>query len=511
MLTGSADTDGIMISYLDISTLSYNIKLINKYYCDLVSLHQETLHTNLFPVTKSLLETEGFLESQFDNITYISLNSDSQSDKIMSKWTALRLCVIYRMDVETVKKIIDDNKLIGNCAEGQTIFDNLCNYCEPKDLEWMKERRFEGSTNSYINSIKNNRNINVQWLLDNNIVFSMSKCIAKCIKYNNIEILKILLDKYIRYMEYDFMTRLYNNWQIKTEEHNLEFKGKIYMKIGEHFKKKIIGSAIYYCNMEALDLLLENEFELDHETAYNYISKSGNMELIQRLQTKYGLIFSKNVVHQATPCKALLYAAERGDKNMIEILLEAGYAKDHRTCSYGALHCSEKNDTEFLKWLVDKGFKKRITSHFVRKNKNNICIMNWLKNNEFQMSRDVFSEALEHSDKDTIEWIYTNILASRRFNSNTTNALIKRENPNLDLLLWMDTKNISYNKKTLLIGLIHNNINKYRKRNIVEIIEWLTEELKGDRGSDVYNYAEHTGNTRLINTLNKYGVEKLEI
>ena len=506
MLTGSYDIDGVVISFLDISTIMYNIKLINKYCHDIALSYQGSLHTNLFPITKSLLETEGFLDDQYDNMIYNVPDCSISDTKKCSGWMVLKLCTLYRLDINIIKRIIIDKKIIGDICNEDAIFDQLCDYCDPADLQWMKEKGFVGYINSYLYAIKYHKNSNLKWLIDNNIKCDVNKSLKYAIEYNNMEALRILVD---------ICNIPHSPTKNDVENKNI-FLNDINDTNNTSFRKKIVGYAIIHNNIDALDLLVNNNFPVDMVIAYISIAKTGNREMMHILQTVYGLeksycYFSTPAVYGIQQSDVFSYAAERGDKKMIEMFMEIGFFDKSDACTYGAIYCAKNKNTSFLLWLVNKGFWRysRAFWKVLKNNTNCIYIMKWLMKNNFGgHEAEAVVASFKYSDLHTINWIYHNICFCN--NEHYAPLIIMSdtlaERLDLGILIWIENNNINYDRHELLDKIVSNYMNKYSEKNVIEIIEWLVDREKNNCGENVFYYAMYTGNIRLIDILIQHKV-----
>ncbi len=443
MFTETIDTDYIVLSFLDISTIAY-LKQINKYCYEWIKGIPEISCSNMYPLTKSLLETPNFIDNNIYNITSNNFSEiDNHKKNTEINATLLRIYAKYKYPIDSIKNIVDN--INTTTFVGDNFIPNICKYCTPEDLEWFLNKGFIVNIRSILKLIKYHLNDVIELLFTNNKLFTNNSFsisyteIEQCLKYNNVDALKILIR-------------------------------------GELFKHTVyLDLAAEYNNIEIFDILVENGFPLTQHI-FNGIGKSGNMTLLYRM---LNVIDISNISNDLL---VLEYAAERGDQYMISILLDKGFPKKNIVTAYAAAYCSKNNDINFMKWLLDRGFKKHEDAYEHAIKYENINVLNWLLQNQFPKSTKIFWNAVASSSVKILDWLLVNNFKIENVDVNIITTwnnssryvfdnLIK--NQNIDVLIWLNNNNIPYNKNSILDWICGLHINKYPNPNIINIIKWL--------------------------------------
>lgn len=446
MLTGTYDTDNIMFSYLDVSTIAY-IKNINKYYYKWISKMPNIVCSNIYPLTKSLLETNNFLETNEKNIIFHDarhlLKSTDQCDIISSRTAMLlRIYAKFCFETDIIKKYYYDN----NCKPCDKIFKYISGYGTTHDLEWLKTNNFSVDQLCCINAIENFKNDNLIWLhnnypSDNNLHLKYESCI-KC---NNIEALQFLIKN-------------------SNQKDSLP-----------------ITYAAMYGNLEAFNILLNNNFPIMYDI-YESIAKNGNIDIFNKILNILNDANTNENIHYKNISMATAFAAERGDTNMITTLINNNFPKHKLTIAHGIVYCAKNNDTSLLEWLLKIGFEKNSDAYVSAVECDNIFILEWLLKNEFPRSLGIFWRAIEMSNINILEWLITNkfpidsYTLSQALSLKKTryeyilDALVQKQD--LRLLEFIKKNNI-YGSEYILYYLPRIYINKYPNEKIIQIIKWL--------------------------------------
>lgn len=440
MFTKTVDTDNVVLSFLDISTIAY-LKQINKYCYGWIKEKPEISCSNMYPLTKSLFQTTNFIDNNINNIklnNFEDMEAPEKSSSIDS--TLLQFYAKYKYPIDTIKRMVEK---VGDVNSVKCkLITHICKYGTYDDIEWFQKKGFV--VNSHIISIlvKHQRNDVIELLLanDENMATSYAE-IEECYKYNNLEALKLLINVGI-------------------------FKHSVYLDL-----------ATEYNNIEIVDLLLENGFPLS-QYVLNGIGESGNMILLNRMLSILDL---SNIQEDLM---VLEKAAERGDKNMISILLDRGFPKKSIVTAHAAAYCAKMNDTRFMEWLLDRGFKKHENAYEYAMVYENMNTLNWLLKNAFPKSTKTFWRAVASSSVKVLNWLLENDFKVEDVDANMIGVwnyssrhifdnLMKRQN--IDILAWLSSNNIPYDKNNILEWICKLYINKYPNPNIVNIVKCLLE------------------------------------
>ena len=441
MFTKTIDTDSIVMSFLDISTIAY-MKQINKYFYEWTKKIPEISCTNMYPLTKSLLETENFIENSIDRI-YSRLFDGictSVSKRETDTYIILLKCYArYRYPIDIIKEMVERIDNIA-CLYETNFFSDICGYTTYENIKWFMTKGFRPHQNIVSTLVKNHRNEILESLLAENEISISFADVYECIVHNNLEAFRIFLN------------------------------------IGVPIDTIYFDTAVECYNTEFIDFFMDNDFPLSHY-ALNGIGRTGNTVLLYKILKRLDM---SNIPDDLS---VLEYAAERGDKEMILLLLEKKLKKKNTVTAYAAKYCARINDIRFMKWLLDMGFGKHEDAYEYAIEYENTHVLNWLLRNKFPIPKGIFQKILCNvSSAKMLNWLLENNFdiedknldktITRDYNSHCVYYnLIKHQN--IDILVWLKENKIPYDENCVLNWMCESYVNKYSNPKTINTIKWL--------------------------------------
>lgn len=376
MLSNTYDTDIHILSFLDISTVAY-IKPVCKYIYDIICDMDDIKCTKLFNLTKSLMETNEFLESQYNNIIMVNdYNSHYDRRKYIAKYILKN-----HINFNKIKWLYGNNlKELSNCKD---IFKYAVGYASLEDLKWIIE-------------IKKMYGVEISGYYDNYCV--------EATKYNRFEILKWLTE-----LNFNKIAGAY----IGAIQHQ-NFDMLEYLLLNNYCANlDIMEAAVNSGNLNILKWIYNNKFPKSSNVCIMAI-KNNNPDIIQWM---FNNIFfeTKKEPHTYSVNDSLYYAILNGNIEIAEKLLEYGHSMDIYHYRAAVINGS----VHILNWMYDKGFHSYDSTS--KKNNrlpnldcglyscaiknNNFHVLYWLIDRNFSKDTDVFSEAIKKRNFELLDWL----------------------------------------------------------------------------------------------------------
>lgn len=479
-LTGSSDTDDIMISYLDISTIAYCIRSLNKYYYEYTNDIVQITNCKMYPVTKYLFETEGFLEKQFDNII---CGKSIRNHKQKSKKMILRMCAKYHLNIDIIKWLRNTQK----CPMSHKLFYHICEYESADTLNWLK------STGHIAHEYDRD--------------FNICKCSEHIAKNKNIDTFKWIYNRNMYCIRKYACHKNFHCCGRYLVEHNNIGAINIIVDDNPQIVGYIIECAVGLNNMDIVSMLLEKGFCTTSSKIYEMIAKTGNRIILEKILSGGIKINEKscNNYYHKNYSMATAYAAERGDIEMIEILLKNGFPKHDTTFIHATIYCCKNNDTYLLKYLIENKFKMCGDAYTKAAEHRNLYVLNWLLKNNFPKSVDQLMRIIQFGDTEIISWMVSNEFLKSRgsyylgkyftYASDVVRGALKNRNANF--LRWLSENNIPYDKENIFRYVMDIYCDKYLDEDARNIIKWFAEN-KCDIDDRLPYYIIRIGNLDLL-------------
>ncbi len=251
IITNTIDTDLIVLSYVEPSILAY-MKTINSNLYNLIK-DININNNNKFKLTKALINTQHFLENNFDNI-------------LIHKTEILNICVQNKLNLDELKWLY----YIKKCNPDNYTFENAAQNGNSDILKWMFDNNFPKNEDTFANAAKNGNLDILKWMLNNNFPKD-EYTFAHAAQNGNFDILKWMLENNFPKNKYTFACAAENDdlyilkWMLENnfpkDECTFEF-------------------AALNGNLDILKWMLKNNFP-KNEWTFTYAVRNGNLDILK--------------------------------------------------------------------------------------------------------------------------------------------------------------------------------------------------------------------------------------
>ncbi len=251
IITNTIDTDLIVLSYVEPSILAY-MKTINSNLYNLIK-DININNNNKFKLTKALINTQHFLENNFDNI-------------LIHKTEILNICVQNKLNLDELKWLY----YIKKCNPDNYTFENAAQNGNSDILKWMFDNNFPKNEDTFANAAKNGNLDILKWMLNNN--FPKDEYTFACAAENDdLYILKWMLENNFPKDEDTFKYAARNG--------NLDI---LKWMLENNFPKDeyTFAYAAINGNLDILKWVLKNNFPKD-EQVFEYASENGDFNILK--------------------------------------------------------------------------------------------------------------------------------------------------------------------------------------------------------------------------------------
>jgi hypothetical protein len=454
---------GIIIDHLDYNTLIY-LRITNK-------LFQEKID--------KILENKD-ITIKYNFITIQPLTKIININKKEFDFTqALPLTVLkYYFNNILKLPLYIDNMLINNISEEiKTIVYKIILF-------------------NYVSFSENINNL--LWLKENKCPYS-KETIAYAFNTNNIKAIKWFIKNKYNYDHSIFKFPILNESRKFLElfkKHNCPYDKKVFAFAAEHGKIKV------------MKWLKENNYEYDNDV-FTKAVKFGNIEHLEWLKTN-NFPCSPNIIDIAVCYENI---------NVLIWLKQKNYKFSNRTFNFSIStdniqimewlknnNCPiilgkfndfviENRKLETIKYLKNIGFYCSPSNLISAIKRNNIEILEWLKEVNCPINIDVYKYVLDINDQSKLQWLKDNYNWENTLENQIFNYAIKKST--LDIIKWLHENNCPHTNSSYLF-------NTAVDRGDMDILKYL-KSIKILTSTSTYTLAAEKGNLEILDYLKKIG------